>query len=306
MAAFLIRRLLSSVVVILGVMVVVFLVTHVIGDPALLLTPINAPRSQYLELRHNLGLDDPLTVQFFRFAGGAIHGDFGNSIWQRSPALGLVLERLPATFQLVAVAMVLSVLIALPLGILAALKPGTALDKLSTTISLFGVSVPSFWLGMMFILLLSVQLGWFKTSGYGGFSYIFLPALSLAMLAGGRITQIVRSSMIDELSRPYITTARSKGVLEIVVIAKHALKNAAIPILTLAGWELVRMLAGYTVAIEKVFEWPGVGLLAIDAIERHDFPLIQADVFVVAVMVVIVNILVDISYAVVDARVRLN
>jgi peptide/nickel transport system permease protein len=306
MLAFLVRRAIYSVVVVVGVSVVVFIVTHMIGDPAKLMLPLNASHEEYLRLRQSLGLDDPIWVQFGRFAGAALQGDFGVSIWQRIPAMQLVLERLPATFLLTFTAMVIALALAIPLGIIAALKPGSAVDKVATVVSLFGVSVPNFWLAMVLILVFAVNLGWFYTSGYGSIQHLILPCLTLAALSGGRVTQIVRSAMIDELSKQYIVTARSKGVAEQVIFRKHALRNAAIPVITLSGWELVRMLAGYTVPVEIVFAWPGVGQLAMQAIIRHDLPVIQADVFVVALMVVAINTLVDISYTIVDPRVRLR
>ncbi len=202
--------------------------------------------------------------------------------------------------------MALSLLVAIPLGVVAALKPGSLADRLVTIISLFGVSVPNFWLAMMLIIVFAVNLGWFYTSGYGDWKHLVLPALALAALSGGRVTQIVRSAMIDELSRQYVVTARSKGITEQGIVTRHTLQNAAIPVVTLAGWELVRMLAGYTVPVEVVFAWPGIGQLAIQAILRHDLPLIQADVFVVALMVVLINLLVDISYSVLDPRIKLR
>lgn len=306
MAAFLVRRLVYSVVVVVGVSVVVFAVTHMIGDPAKLMLPLNASQDEYLRLRKQLGLDDPILAQFMRFAGNALRGDFGESIWQRLPAMQLVLERLPATFLLCFTAMSVALAVAVPLGIVASLKPGSAVDKIATLVSLFGVSVPNFWLAMVLIMVFAVQFGWFYTSGYGELKHLVLPVLTLAALSGGRVTQIVRSAMIDELAKQYIVTARSKGVPEPVVFRKHALRNAAIPVITLSGWELVRMLAGYTVPVEIVFAWPGVGQLAMQAIIRHDLPVIQADVFVVALMVVAINTLVDISYTVVDPRVRLR
>ncbi len=304
MTNYLIRRLIWSVAVVVGVSVVVFIVTHAIGDPVRLMLPLEATQEEYLEKRHAWGFDRPLYVQFADFAFKAVQGDFGDSLWQKTPALELVIERLPASFLLSFVAIFIAIAGSIPLGILAALRPRSLLDRLCVMGSLLGVCIPVFWLGMMLILAFAVELGWFYTSGYGTWRHLALPAITLAALPMGRITQIVRSSMLDELHRQYMMTARAKGLTEGYIIVRHALKNAAIPIVTLAAWELTRMLAGYTIVVEKVFAWPGFGLLAMQAIERHDLPLIQADVFVVALIVVVLNIAIDFIYAALDPRVR--
>lgn len=304
MVNYLIRRLIWSVAVVVGVSVVVFVVTHAIGDPVRLMLPLEATQEEYLAMRHAWGFDRPLYVQFADFALKAVQGDFGDSLWQKTPALELVIDRLPASFLLSFVAIFIAIAGSIPLGILAALRPRSLLDRLCVMGSLLGVCIPVFWLGMMFILAFAVELGWFYTSGYGTWKHLALPAITLAALPMGRITQIVRSSMLDELHRQYMMTARAKGLAEGYIIVRHALKNAAIPIVTLAAWELTRMLAGYTIVVEKVFAWPGFGLLAMQAIERHDLPLIQADVFVVALIVVVLNIAIDFIYAALDPRVR--
>ncbi len=306
MLNYLIRRLIWSVAVVVGVSVVVFIVTHAIGDPVRLMLPLEATQEEYLAMRHAWGFDRPLHVQFADFALKALRGDFGESLWQRTPALELVIDRMPASFLLSFVAIFIALVGSIPLGILAALRPRSLLDRLCVMGSLFGVCVPVFWLGMMVILLFAVDLGWFYTSGYGTWKHLVLPAVTLAALPIGRITQIVRSSMLDELHRQYMVTARAKGLTESYIIVRHALKNAAIPIVTLAAWELTRMLAGYTIVVEKVFAWPGFGLLAMQAIERHDLTLVQADVFVVSLIVVTLNILIDFIYAALDPRVRLG
>jgi peptide/nickel transport system permease protein len=220
------------------------------------------------------------------------------------PALPLVLDRLPATFLLAFAAMGLAVVFAVPLGVLAALRPRSLLDHFCSLGSLAGMCVASNWLGLMLILIFAVNLGWFFTSGYGSWKHLVLPAVTLAAAPLGRITQIVRSSVLDELGRNYVTAARARGLAEQTVIMGHALKNAAIPIVTLSGWELSRLLAGFTVIVEVVFGWPGVGLLAMDAIRRQDLPLLQADVFVVGVLVVALNLLIDMTYGWFDPRIR--
>lgn len=304
MSAYVIRRLIYSVAVVGGVSIVVFLITHVLGDPVRLMLPLEATQAQYEQAREVLGFNDPLYVQFFHFASKAVHGDFGNSLWQRVPALPLVLERLPATFLLAGTAITIALVLALPLGIIAALRPRSWLDHACTTTSLFGMCVADFWLGLMLILIFPVTLGLFYTSGYGTWQHLILPAVTLAARPIGRITQIVRSSTVDELGKNYVMAARARGLTEQATIVGHVLKNAAIPIVTLSGWELTRLLAGFTVVVETVFGWPGVGLLAIDAIKRQDLPLLQADVFVVALIVVALNLLIDLAYGAFDPRIR--
>lgn len=305
MAAYLIRRLLQSILVIVGVSMIVFVVTRAIGDPARMMLPLEATEEQVEAFRDKMGFNDPLWVQFWNWGKNAIRGDFGDSLWQRTDALHLVLERMPATLLLCSTAIVIAVAASLPLGILAALRPRSWLDKATTSFSLIGVCIPDFWLGLMMILVFAVALRLFFTSGYGTWRHLALPAIALAARPWGRITQIVRSSMMDEMHRTYMMTARAKGLTERNVIMSHALKNASIPIVTLAAWELTRMLAGYTIVVETVFAWPGFGQLAMQAIERRDLTLIQADVFVVALMIVVLNIAIDLIYAALDPRVRL-
>lgn len=305
MTAYLIRRLLQSILVIVGVSMIVFVVTRAIGDPARMMLPLEATEEQVEAFRDKMGFNDPLWVQFWNWGKNAIRGDFGDSLWQRTDAMQLVLERMPATLLLCSTAIVIAVAASLPLGILAALRPRSWLDKTTTSFSLIGVCIPDFWLGLMMILVFAVALRLFFTSGYGTWKHLALPAIALAARPWGRITQIVRSSMMDEMHRTYMMTARAKGLTERNVIMSHALKNASIPIVTLAAWELTRMLAGYTIVVETVFAWPGFGQLAMQAIERRDLTLIQANVFVVALMIVVLNIAIDLIYAALDPRVRL-
>lgn len=271
-----------------------------------MMLPLEATDEQVEAFAQHMGFRDPLLVQFIDWARNALRGDFGDSLWQRRPAMELVLERMPATLLLCFTAIILALLASIPLGILAALRPGSWLDKLTTSISLIGVCIPDFWLGLMLMLLFAVSIHLFFTSGYGTPRHLVLPAVTLAARPWGRITQIVRTSMMDEMHKTYMVTARAKGLTEQKVILSHALKNASIPIVTLAAWELTRMLAGYTIVVETVFAWPGFGLLAMQAIEERDLTLIQADVFVVALIVVAMNISIDFIYAALDPRVRLD
>ncbi|MDQ3614229.1 MAG: ABC transporter permease [Chloroflexota bacterium] len=298
-----IRRLLHSIIILFGLVIVVFFVTHMLGDPARLMLRPEATEEQVQALRDTLGLNDPLHVQFGRYMSNLAQGDFGDSIWQRVPALPIVLDRIPATLYLAGVTLLLSVPLAILLGIISAVRPRSIADRLVTVFSLGGVSTADFWLGLMLILLFAVQLRWLPTSGYGGLDYVILPAVALAVRPMGRISQVVRSAMLDEMSKPYMVTARSKGLKERVVVFRHALKNAFIPVVTLAGDEASVILNG-AVVIETLFGWPGVGVLLIQAIERRDLPLIEASVISIAVMIVTVNLIVDLAYTLLDPRVR--
>lgn len=291
--------------ILLGLIVVVFFVTHLLGDPARLMLRPEATEEQVQALRESLGLDDPLHVQFGRYMADIFRGDFGDSLWQRVPALPIVIDRIPATLYLAGVTLLIAFPIALFLGILSAIRPRSIADRIVTVVSLSGVSTADFWLGLMLILLFAVQLGWLPTSGYGGPEYVILPAVALAVRPIGRISQVVRSAMLDEMSKGYITTARAKGLRQRTVVLTHTLKNAAIPVITLAGDEASVMLNG-AVVIETLFGWPGVGILLIQAIERRDLPLIEASVIAIALMIVTVNLLIDLAYTFLDPRVRFS
>ncbi len=303
MLSYVLRRSVHSLIVMLVVVTLVFFVGRMVGDPATLMLPVDARPEQFDDLRERLGLNEPLLTQFFAFMGGALRGDFGNSFWQQVPALELVLARLPATLLLAAATMAIALPSAILLGALAVLKPGSWADRLVNVASLSGVSVVDFWLGLMLILIFSVNLGWVPTSGYGGIEYIVLPALVLAASPLGRIAQITRTAMLDEMSKPYIRAARAKGMSRRQAIFRHGLKNAFVPIITMAGDETTSVLNG-AVVVEAVFAWPGIGLLLIQAIQRRDLPLIEATVLVVAVLVIVVNMLVDFAYAYLNPRIR--
>lgn len=306
MGRFLLRRTAHGVVVVLAVSVVVFVVTRLIGDPVAVMLPIDATNEQRAEFTRSLGFDRPIAVQFVEFLGNAATLDLGDSLWQRRPALAIVMEHLPKTFQLVGAGMVLAVLVAVPLGIAGAVKPGGMVDRLAVTSSLAGLSLPAFWLGLMLIVLFGVRLRVLPTSGAGSFKHLILPAIAMSMPIGGRLTMMVRVTMIEELNKPWIKTARAKGLSPTRTIGIHALRNAAVPISTLVGWELIRALSGYAVIVESVFAWPGVGFLAYQTVQRQDLILLQAVVFVVAVMVVVVNVGIDVVYTKIDPRIKVS
>jgi len=301
----LLRRVSYSALVILGVLVFVFFMVQLVGDPVSLMVKSEVTEQIREEIRESLGLNDPLFVRFFRSLGGWIQGDFGDSLWQRAPALPLALRRIPNTLFLTAVSFTIAVPIALVLGMFSAIKPDSWLDRALTAVSLAGVSIADFWLGLMLILVVAVELRWLPTSGFGGIEYGILPALSLAFRPIGRVAQVARSALVQEMERPYILTARSKGLTEAGVVRRHALRNAMIPTMTVVGDEAATFLNG-AVVIETIFAWPGIGQLFIQAIERRDLPLVEACVFVVALMTVALNLVVDLSYAAIDSRARVR
>jgi peptide/nickel transport system permease protein len=306
MGAFIAKRLYYGLYVVIGVTVVVFVVTRVIGDPISAMLPMESSAAQRALFAQQLGLDRPLYVQFVDFLANVARFDLGESLWQHRPVTQIVLERLPMTLYLVGVGMALAIALAIPLGILAALKPGGIVDRITVVVSLLGLSVPQFWLGLLLIIVFAVDLRWLPTSGSGDLRYMVLPAVTLALPALTRMVMVVRSSMMDELNAQYIKVATAKGLPFRRVVGVHALRNITVPLMTLAGWEVVRALAGYSVVVETVFAWPGLGLAAMQAIERQDLILLQGIVFYVAVMVVIINIGLDVAQKLVDPRVKLG
>jgi len=301
--SYLLRRGWQSGLVLLGVSAVVFLILHLTGDPALLLLPPDATAEDLAKFRQAMGFDDPVAVQYLRFLKGALRGDFGDSLRHGEPAMGLVLERLPATFELAGAGLLLALCLAIPAGIVSAVRRNTAVDYVSTIVALLGQAMPTFWLGIMLILVFSVRLSWLPSSGRGDLEHLILPALTLGLFTTARITRLTRSGMLEVLGQDYIRTARAKGVSEPPVVWKHALKNASIPIVTIVGIELGTLLGG-SVITETIFAWPGVGRLSVQAIFNRDYPVVQAVVLVTAVIVVLTTLLTDLLYAVLDPRIR--
>jgi peptide/nickel transport system permease protein len=303
---YLLRRILYGLLVIVLVALTVFLVTRILSDPARQMLPLDATHQQYLNVKHSIGLDKSIPAQFVDYIKDLVSLNLGDSFWQKTSVTGLIKDALPNTFELAAAGVGFAVLFGVPLGIGAALRPGSKLDQSLATFALIGLSLPQFWLGAMLILLFSVVLGWFPTSGIGGIDHLVLPALTLGLPSLGRIAQITRTSMIDELSSQHILTARAKGMTNRYVIIRHALRNVLVPITTIISWEAAFTLAGYSVIVETVFAWPGLGYLAIQAIQREDLILIQGIVIVVALMVVILNIITDVIYTIIDPRIELR
>jgi peptide/nickel transport system permease protein len=306
MGRYIARRLLQGVVIIFGVTVFVFIVTRLVGDPVKFMLPLSATKEQRDATRAALGLNRSIPHQFIDFLGDLVRLDLGKSTYVRGQsALHVVLDYLPRTLQLVAAGMVVAIVLSVPLGLLASRKPGGLVDRAMTTLSLVGLSMPQFFLGSVLVIAFTVKLHWFQTGVGAWQTHLVLPALCLALPAVGRLAMVIRSSMIDELNSQYVKVLKAKGMSQWRILGVHAVRNAGIPYVTLLRWEIIRALAGFTVVVETVFAWPGIGFMAREAIAQQDFFLIQAIVFVVAVMVVIINIAIDVAYKFLDPRVKL-
>jgi peptide/nickel transport system permease protein len=303
MGRYIARRLIQSFFVIMGVVILVFILARLAGDPAVLYLPLLAPEELREAFREEHGLNQPIMVQLGQFLWDVARLDFGESMWQHRPAMPVVLSRLPLTLKLAAATVAIGMSIAFVLGILAALRPLSIFDRVVSAVSLVGMTVPSFWLGLVLIMIFAVRLDLVPTSGTGGVKYLILPVITLTWPMLGRMSQVVRSSVLEQLSSPYIVTARAKGLRERVVLLRHVARNALIPVITVAGLAFIGIANG-AVIVETVFGWPGIGKLMIDAIERRDFAVIQAVVFVVAVVVVVLNLFLDLCYAAIDPRIR--
>ena len=304
MIGFLVRRLGWSVLVLLGVAALVFCSLFLTGDPAALMMPPDASRAEIAAFRHAMGFDDPLVVQFLRYLLAALRGDFGISLRFHQPVLGLILERLPATALLAVTALGWSTIAGFVFGIVAAVNAGKWSDLAVRLIALSGQAIPVFWLGLLLILVVSLHWHWLPTSGYGTPAHLVLPALSLGAYYMSAVTRLVRVSLIETLRQDYVRTARAKGLREGRVVIRHALRNALAPVLTVQAMQFASLLGGALVT-ELIFAWPGIGRLAVQALQNRDFPLVQAIVLLAATTFVVVNMLVDIAYAVLNPRVRL-
>jgi ABC-type dipeptide/oligopeptide/nickel transport system permease component len=297
-------RLLFALPALWLILTMVFLLAHIVpGDPVAQLLGEGARAEDLDQLRHALGLDQPLPVQYGRYLGGVLHGNLGESFRFQQPVTQVILSRYPATLELAIVALVVCAAIGIPAGIVAAQRRGSATDHSIGIFTLFGLSVPNFALGPVLILMFSVVLGWLPVSGRGGPAHLVLPAVTLGAALAAILTRMVRTSVIEELSSDYVRTARAKGLSETAVLFRHAFRNALIPILTILGLQFGTLLAG-TIVTETIFSWPGIGRLAVQAIEARDYPLLQGCILLIAVSYVIVNLLTDLVYAVVDPRVR--
>ncbi|HWU19812.1 MAG TPA: ABC transporter permease [Devosia sp.] len=303
MIRFALGKLAEAAIAIWGVVTIVFFVSRVLGDPAVLLLPIGASDAELQALRSSLGLDQPILLQYFTSLGAMLRGDFGMSFQHMRPALDVVLERMPATASLSASALVLGVLIGAIAGTIAALNRGKLAELIVMTAALLGQATPVFWLGLMMILFFSVQLGWLPSSGSGTLLHLVLPAVTLAVFVSASIARLLRSSLLDILGEDYVRTARAKGLLPQTIFTWHVARNALIPVVTMIGIIAGELLGG-SVVTETVFAWPGIGRLIVQAIQNQDFPVIQAGVAVVATIFVFINLAIDLLYGVLDPRIR--
>jgi peptide/nickel transport system permease protein len=299
------RQILQLGVVVVGISMLAFAILHVIGDPVLLLLPQNAGHEEYERYHKLLGLDRPVYVQYWKFASRAAQGDFGKSWYTDTPAFHLVLERMPPTLYLTAAGLVAALLIALPLGILAALKRHSLVDNACTMLAVAGQAMPIFWLGIMLIIVFAVRLRALPASGYGTWQHFLMPAFTLGAFLAPLTMRLVRSGVIEIMNTDYIRTARAKGVGENTVVVKHAFRNACIPVITVLGLQFGQLLGG-AIVTETVFAWPGVATLTVDSIRNQDFPVVQCAVVLLALIIVSVNFAVDMVVGFIDPRIRLG
>ena len=303
MQRYIMKRIFYALISLLILSITIFCLIRLTGYPAVLMVEPCASDAYLQTIRKEFGLDKPWPVQYGVFIINMIRGDFGTSIYYREPAFDLYMQRLPASLLLAAVAMSISLLIGIPIGILSAVRVNSWLDTIGKSFSILGLSLPSFWVGLLLIMVFSVSFGWLPSSGSGTFWHIIMPAFSLGWVFSAAHTRMARSAMLEVLGSEYVKLARLKGLPEKLVIGKHAFKNAVIPVLTLAGINLVIMM-NVAVVVESVFAWPGIGRLLYEGISNRDFPIVQTTVLMGGVMIVVINLLVDILYAYIDPRIR--
>ena len=306
MLRYLVRRLLLTVPVLLGVATLVFSLIHLVpGDPAQAMLGDGASPQDVVELRTSLGLDRPLLEQYTTFLRHALTGDLGRSFRTGQPVTAMILERLPATAELAVAAMIVALLIAIPLGVVAAVWRGTAVDYSAMTFALAGVSIPNFWLGPLLAIIFAVELAWLPVSGRGTLAHLILPAVSLGLALAAILARMTRASLLDELRELYVRAARARGVSPVVAIMVHALRNSMVPLLTIVALQFGAVLTG-AVITETIFAWPGIGRLLIQSIGFRDYPMVQGCILLIAVTYVTVNLITDLMYGVLDPRIRLE
>jgi peptide/nickel transport system permease protein len=303
MRRYALKRILLGIITLVGVSIVVFIAVRLSGDPALLLAPPDATQEELQKVRVELGLDKSVPVQYAVFIKNAVKGDFGRSTRYRRGALELVLNRLPATLELAVLAFCISITFGITFGVVSVTKPGSWIDFLGKTFASLGQAMPEFWIGIMAVLIFSVKLGWFPTSGRGGIQHLVLPSFTLGWFSAASIMRLTRSAMLKVMGSEFIKTARLKGNPERTVIWRHALRNAFIPVVAMGGMQLGRLLGG-AVIVETIFGWPGLGQLILDGVYSRDYAIVQAGVFITSGMFILLNLLVDLSYGVIDPRIR--
>lgn len=298
------KGLLNALISILGASLIIFVISRLSGDPVALMMPVDAPQSAIDALRENLGLDLPIWEQYLKFLWNALHGDFGRSYRWQTPALSLVFERLPATIWLATAAFSFSVALAVPLGVMSAVYRGSWIDQIGRVIAMLGQAVPSFWVGLILILVFSVALNWLPAFGNDGFRSVILPAIALGWYPVAAQTRVIRSGMLEVLDSDYIRMARAVGTPERLLIWKYALRNALLPLVTIMGVYFASMLSGAFV-VETVFAWPGLGRTVVEAVFSRDYPVVQAGVLITSILFILSNFIVDLSYSLIDPRIRL-
>jgi peptide/nickel transport system permease protein len=303
MSRYVVRRSLQAVFVILAVLVVTFVILRAIGDPARLLVSPEGSRENLAQIRHALGLDVPLHVQFVRFMADVVKGDFGNSFTFGRPALGLVLERMPATLLLTLAALGLAVPTGMLLGMVSAVKRNTIYDNLATTLAVLGRAFPNFWLSIMLIVVFGAYLKWLPPSGFGTWRHLVLPAVALSAGLAAMVARLTRSSLLEVMGHDFVRTAKAKGLTERRILNRHVMRNALIPIATVVGLQAGHLLGG-AIITETIFAWPGVGRLLTQSIYSYDYPVVQTSVFVISVTFVFLNLAIDLLYALIDPRIR--
>jgi ABC-type dipeptide/oligopeptide/nickel transport system permease component len=304
MGKFILNRVIQAAPVILGVMIISFILMVILpGDPVLSMVGERYDEKTMEIMREKLNMDKPVITRLMIFLGNVAHGDLGNSFITGRPVLNSILDKFPNTFILAIAAMLVAVLVGVSLGMCTSLAPGSWMDKTIMILALAGISSPVFWTGLIFVLVFGVYLGWLPPTGYGGVEYVVLPALTLGLRSAAQITRLTRSSMLDTLGQDYILTARSKELPQWKIVLKHALPNSLIPVLTVIGTDFGSYLSG-AVLTESIFGWPGIGRLALEAILKRDFPIIQGTVLFMAIMFIFVNLIVDILYGFIDPRIR--
>ena len=305
MRGYLVRRFLYAIFVLLGVSIIVFFLVRLSGDPAALMMPLDATDEEVAQLRTTLGFNRPLPVQYLEFVGRGLSGDFGSSIRHQQPAMDMVLGRMPATLQLLGMSLLIALLVAIPMGILSGLYPNSAIDRIGAVTALVGQAIPNFFLGIVLILIFSVQLRWLPSSGRGGIEYLILPAITLGTAAAAFINRLLRSSLREVLETDYVRTARAKGRSWRATVFNHALRNAAIPVITIIGIQVIQLVGG-AIVTETVFAYPGAGLLLVQSLANRDIPVIQAFVMLIALVVILVNLVIDLIYGLVDPRISVS
>jgi len=303
MSLYILKRLVQLIPVLLGITIVAFVLVRLTGDPATIMLPPEASKETVEAFRREYGLDQPIYIQYANFVWGAVRGDLGISIRYREPVSGLFLERLPATLELAAGSMAIAILLGIPIGVISAVKRNSWIDTVTRLIGLFGQAVPSFYLGLMLIMIVAVQWRMLPTGGRGTLAQIILPAVTIGVHLLALTARFSRGAVLDVLRQDYVRTARAKGLNERLVLSRHVMKNAMIPIVTVLGLQVGAIFSG-AVVTETVFSWPGIGRLMVQAISTRDFPIVQATVMIVALIFVVVNLLVDLTYAWLDPRIK--